>query len=124
MQAILNNPEASESLKDYIRRSVGQVAERNGGINKFFGQWDIRVAKRVKTFKRQYVELSGDLFNVANLLNKNKGVTKNLGNTALNTITGFTPATQSYTYNVNANTGVVVPGGNPYQFQLGLRYGF
>jgi len=124
MQAILNNPEASESLKDYVRRSVGQVAERNGGINKFFGQWDIRVAKRVKTFNRQYIELSGDLFNVANLLNKNKGVTKNLGNTALNTITGFTPATQSYTYNVNASTGVVVPGGNPYQFQLGLRYGF
>jgi hypothetical protein len=124
MQTILDNPEASESLKDYIRKSMGQVAERNGGINKFFGQWDIRVAKRVKTFGKQYVELSGDLFNVANLLNKNKGVTKNLGNTALNTITGFTPATQSYNYNVNANTGVVVPGGNPFQVQLGLRYGF
>jgi hypothetical protein len=64
------------------------------------------------------------LFNVANLLNKNKGVVKTLGTQSINSIVGFDPATNNYKYNVNANTGVIVPTGNPYQFQLGLRYGF
>ncbi|MBS7564939.1 TonB-dependent receptor [Mucilaginibacter sp. Bleaf8] len=124
VQAILDNPNASESLKDYVRKSIGKVAERNGGVNGFYGQWDVRIAKRFKTFNKQYVEFSADLFNVVNLFNKNKGVIKNLGNQNLYTITSFNPATTNYVYNVNANAGVVNPTGNPYQFQFGLRYGF
>lgn len=125
IQKLLANPDVSQSLKDYVNKSIGKVAERNGGINGFYGQWDIRIAKRFKTFgKKQFVEVSGDLFNVVNLFNKNKGVTKNLGATNLYTLNGFNTATNNYNYAVNPNAGVVVPGGNPYQFQLGLRYGF
>ncbi|MBD1392922.1 TonB-dependent receptor [Mucilaginibacter glaciei] len=125
IQAILDNPNASQSLKDYVRKSIGKVAERNGGVNGFYGQVDIRLAKRIRTFtKKQYIEFSGDLFNVVNLLNKNKGLTKNLGAQSIYSIASFNAATSTYNYNVNPNTGVVVPGGNPYQFQLGLRYGF
>lgn len=124
VQALLDNPDVSSSLKDYVRKSIGKIAERNGGINGFYGQWDIRIAKRFRTFSKQYIELSGDLFNVANLLNKNKGLTKNLGATNIYTLSSFDAATNNYNYNVNPTAGVVVPAGNPYQFQLGLRYGF
>jgi hypothetical protein len=125
IQAILDNPQVSKSLKDYVRKSIGKVAERNGGVNDFYGQWDIRIAKRFKTFgKKQYIEFSGDLFNVANLLNKNKGVIKTMGNQSIYSIASFNATNKVYNYSVNPNTGVIVPTGNPYQFQLGLRYGF
>ncbi|CAM3817030.1 TonB-dependent receptor [Mucilaginibacter galii] len=125
VQKLLDNPDVSSSLKDYVRKSIGKVAERNGGINGFYGQWDIRIAKRFRTFtKKQYIEFSGDLFNVANLFNKNRGVSKNLGATNIYALNGFNTTTNNYNYTVNPNAGVVVPGGNPYQFQLGFRYGF
>ncbi|UOQ68579.1 TonB-dependent receptor [Hymenobacter volaticus] len=125
IQGILDNPNASKSLKDYVRRSIGKVAERNGGVNDFYGQFDIRVAKRFKTFgDKQYVEFSGDLFNAANFLNKKNGVIETLGNQNIYSIASFNQATSTYNYTVNANTGVVSPSGNPYQFQIGLRYGF
>lgn len=125
VQAILDNPNASESLKDYVRRSVGKVAERNGGVNGFYGQLDIRVAKRFKTFaQNQYIELSGDLFNATNLLSRNNGVVRTLGAQNIYSLASFNAATSNYNYSVNPNTGVVTPTNNPYQFQLGLRYGF
>jgi hypothetical protein len=124
IQGILDNPNADKGLKDYVRKSIGKVAERNGGINGFYGQWDLRLAKRFAIVKKQYIEISGDLFNVANLLNKNKGVIKTLGQQNIYTLTSFNAATNNYNYAVNPNTGVVTPTGNPYQFQLGLRYGF
>ncbi len=46
LQAILDKQEVSEGYKKYIRKSMGQVAERNGGINQFNGVWDVRAAKR------------------------------------------------------------------------------
>ncbi|WP_317129374.1 TonB-dependent receptor [Hymenobacter nivis] len=125
IQAILDNPNASENLKDYVRRSIGKVAERNGGVNSFYGQLDLRIAKRFKTFSQsQYLELSGDLFNATNLLNKSNGVVKTLGNQSIYSLASFNAATSNYNYNINPNTGVVTPNNNPYQFQLGLRYGF
>jgi hypothetical protein len=123
-QAILDNPLVNQGFKDYVNKSMGDVAERNGGINGFDGQWDIRVAKRFKVTKKQYVELSADVFNFGNLLNKKWGVSEVLGTQAIYSITGFNAATSTYNYVVNPNAGIVIPSGNPYQVQLGLRYGF
>lgn len=124
IKGILDNPNASENIKDYIRSSMGKVAERNGGENKFFGVWDLRVAKKFKLFKSHSLEISGDVFNVANLLNKDWGATKTLGKTNLLNLNGFSQATQTYSYGVNANAGVITPSGNPWQLQLGARYAF
>ena len=124
INAVLNNPNVEKSMKDYITRSFGKIAERNGGINPFYGVFDLRLIKRVPFFKKQYLEISGDLFNVANLLNKKSGVNHNLGATTLYTIRSFNATTQQYTYAVNTNAGVSSLSGNPYQFQIGLRYGF
>jgi hypothetical protein len=119
---ILNNPDASKGLKKYIEKSMGGIAERNGGINRFYGVWDVRVAKKFNIWKKQYVELSGDIFNLENLLNKTWGSSRNLGKQNIYTLNSFDG--QNYGYNVNANTGVITPGGNPWQIQIGIRYGF
>ncbi|MCF6406379.1 carboxypeptidase regulatory-like domain-containing protein [Chitinophaga filiformis] len=124
IQGILDNPLASESVKDYIRKSSGKIAERNGGVNGFYGIWDLRIGTKIKTYKTQYIELSGDFFNVANMLNKEWGAIKTLGKQNIYSLGGFDRATSTYKYNVNVNTGVVVPSGNPWQIQIGIRYGF
>lgn len=123
LQALLDNPLASQSLKDYILKYSGKIAERNGGINGFYGVVDVRVSKKFKIQKSHNIEVSADIFNFANLLNKKWGVTETLGNQALYAVSAFDNTTKAFTYNVN-NKGVVNPSGNPYQFQIGLRYGF
>lgn len=124
IQSILDNPDAEKSLKKYIRKSFGKVAERNGGVNGFYGTFDLRVAKKFKVYQKQNIELSVDIFNVANLLSKNWGSGHNLGKQNIYTIKSFDAAQKQYVYNVNANTGVSNLNGNPYQVQIGIRYGF
>jgi len=141
LQRIMDNPDASQSLKDYLNAYSGQIAKRNGGINEFFGIVDVRISKKFKFNKTQNLEISGDIFNFANLLNKKWGVNESLGNQALYALNGraavaatptapavpavpnYDAAARSFNYRVN-NAGIVNPSGNPYQFQIGLRYGF
>ncbi|WP_333802514.1 TonB-dependent receptor [Sphingobacterium multivorum] len=130
---LLNNPEASQSLKDFIKKYQGKIAERNGGVNGFYGLIDLRIAKKFNLYKNHALEVSGDLFNVANLFKKTWGVNESLGNQNLYALGGkdaageklvpFDVTKQQFNYNVN-NSGIVSPSGNPYQFQLGLRYSF
>ena len=124
IQAILDNPDVEKSFKDYVRNSFGKIAERNGGINKFYGTVDLRLSKKFKTFKTQNVELSVDVFNFANLLNKKWGASHALSTQAIYVVKSFDAAKKEFVYNVNSNAGVATLGGNPYQIQLGLRYSF
>lgn len=124
MNALLDNPNVSGSLKKYLRSHLGQIAGRNGGVNGFYGTFDLHIAKSFKLYRTHALDLSVDLFNVANLLNKDWGVGKNLGSVVLNNITGFDQAKKEYVYKINTNAGVPGGNGNPYQFQIGLRYHF
>ncbi|MCY1525132.1 hypothetical protein D9M68_601020 [compost metagenome] len=124
INAILNNPDAEQSVKDYIRKSFGQIAERNGGINGFYGVFDLRVAKRFNINRQHGIELTLDIFNVANMLNKDWAVKRDLGKQNIYTIKNFNPTAQNYTYNVRTTTGVSSYSGTPFQCQLGLRYSF
>ncbi len=134
LQALLDNPLASQSIKDYILKYEGQIAGRNGGENGFFGLVDLRLTKRIAINKKQNIEFSGDIFNVGNLIKKKWGVTENLGTSALYALgvpaahgnpalPNFDTTNKVFNYRVN-NSGVVNPSGNPWQVQLGLRYGF
>lgn len=124
INSILNNPDVEKSMKDYIRKSFGKVAERNGGVNGFYGTLDLRITKKFNIYKKQKLELSVDVFNVANLLNKNWGAGHTLGTQSIYTIKGFDQKKKQYTYRVNANTGISNFEGTPYQFQIGVRYAF
>ncbi|MHC8948774.1 TonB-dependent receptor [Sphingobacterium hungaricum] len=134
LQAILDNPDASPSIKDYILEYQGEIAQRNGGINDFYGLVDLRISKKFNFYKTHGVEISAEIFNFMNMLNKDWGVNKSLGNQALYALgvaaagtnpalPAFDPAKAQFNYRVNTS-GLATPSGNPYQIQLGLRYAF
>ncbi|MHA4740281.1 TonB-dependent receptor [Dyadobacter sp. MSC1_007] len=124
LKAILDNPKAEESIKKYIRENMGQMAERNGGVNGFYGVLDVRLSKRFKIHKTHGIEASIDVFNLTNALNKDWGVGTNLGKQTLYTIKSFDKTKEQFVYDVNKGAGVSSLNGNPFQIQLGLRYSF
>ncbi|ASW74442.1 TonB-dependent receptor [Chryseobacterium piperi] len=122
-QSLIDDPEVGKALKNYITDYNNKIAERNGGKNGFFGVWDVRVAKKIKFEKIGAFELSIDIFNVANLLNKEWGVNKSYGNTSLYRITKFNPDTKQFEY-IRNTSGLEPLSGNPYQIQIGAKYTF
>lgn len=134
INAILNNPAASQSIKDYITKYMGGIAQRNGGVNGFYGTFDLRVSKKIRLYKTHALEVSGDIFNLANMFKRTWGVSRALGNQALYAIgipaSGNTPAVPAFdasqrrfNYRVNS-AGVPTPSGDPFQVQIGVRYSF
>ena len=125
----------ARALKNYITKYSGQIAERNGGINGFYGVFDLRVSKKFRLHKSHNIELSGDIFNVANMIKKSWGVNKSLGTQALYAIgipatstdpalPAFDAANKKFNYRVNT-AGVVNPSGDSFsRFSLVLRYSF
>jgi hypothetical protein len=126
MKSLLDNPDVTQSVKDYITKSVGKVAERNGGVNPFYYTVDLRLTKDVKLYKSHALSLSADCFNFMNLLDKTKGISYNHGNINLVTMTTFDQKTMNYNYNVEAGAGrkLSTAGGSVWRLQLGARYSF
>ncbi len=133
MQRLLDNEESV--ARDYIRRSLGRIADRNGGRAPWVGRMDVRTAVSVPISSTRSVEFTADIFNFLNLLNSNWGGQALLpqGISASNPISqqlpllnvvGFDQATRRYSYTVNESVGVLRTRGDPYQIQLGLRYRF
>lgn len=124
MREVLANP--NNLALSYIQNSLGKVAERNGGENGYFGFWDVRMAKKFffTNAKRTGFELGADIFNVANMFNKELGTSKNLGNQNLMTLRNFDRQNQQYVYQINPNVGVANPGGTPFQIQISGRFFF
>ena len=120
----MDNPEAEKSVKDYIRKNYGKVAERNGGVNGFYGTFDLRLNKNFKIYKTHSIEASIDFFNFLNMLNKDWGAGHNLGKQNIYSIKSFDAEKKQYVYNVNKNTGASNMNGNPWQIQIGVRYKF
>jgi hypothetical protein len=120
-----NNPDVPDYAKDYYRDNMGKIAPRNGGINPFSATIDARLTKRFKTFKTQAIELSFDIFNFSNLLNKDWGRNQNLGREQrLLNIRGFNTTSRQYDYSLNSNTSADPVGGIPWRIQIGARYSF
>jgi len=123
IEKILNNPDSR--ARDYIRNNLGKIADRNGGENPFAGTFDVRLTKVFSLGKTHKITISADVFNFANLLNKDWGRNFNLGGSqTLLFVNGFNQTTREYSYRVNENVGVIQANGNPYQIQLGARYSF
>lgn len=61
---------------NYLSNNRGGYAEKNGSRTPFTSQFDLRIAQDLG-FKNQRLQLSLDIFNFANLLNKNWGVVYN-----------------------------------------------
>ncbi|WP_128331366.1 TonB-dependent receptor [Apibacter sp. HY039] len=124
LHAILANPKVEQSFKNYIKKSYGKIAERNGGVNRFYGTFDLRISKKFKTILTQNIELSVDIFNFLNLLNKDWGAGYFLGKQYIYSIKSFDADKKEFVYTVNPNAGISSRNGNPYQIQIGIRYNF
>ena len=123
MRRVLDNP--NNRARDLIRSSLGRIASRNAGWSPFRGQTDLRVARDIGILRGQSVELTVDIFNLDNLLNRKWGGEYNVATAQqLVAVSGFSGTTQRYTYRVNENVGTAVKSGTPYQIQLGARYRF
>ena len=120
-----DNPNVPDYAKSYYRDNMGKIAPRNGGINPFSATIDTRLTKNFKTFKTQSLELSVDIFNLANLIKKDWGRNANLGREQrLLNIRNFDQASQRYSYSLNSNTSADPIGGTPWRIQVGARYSF
>jgi hypothetical protein len=133
MRKVLDNPR--NVARDYLRRNLGHIASRNGAFAPWTERIDLRLAKSIHTIGGQSAEIGIDVFNVANLLNSNWGAEYQLPigisnqnpvvqRIPLLNVVGFNQTTKQYVYTVNENFGVLQKGGNPYQVQLAVRYGF
>lgn len=133
MARILANP--NNYAADYIRAHLGQIAGRNGAYAPWNGRVDLRLSTRLEFGHGQSAELTVDCVNFLNLLDRSwggqyllpAGISDQnpvLQRLPLLNVTGFDQATQTYTYTVNENAGVLQKQGDPYTIQLGLRYGF
>ena len=124
LRLVYSNP--ANSGADFLRQSIGQVAERNAVRNPFVTQVDLRLSQKLPSIRGQRAELTLDVFNAAALINHNWGavrVVPGANQTLLNVI-GFDQASREYRYRVNPNFGRTVKSGNRYQMQMGLRYQF
>ncbi len=120
--AVVANPDNRAAA--YILKSLGKIADRNGGVNPFYGTIDLRLAKSIRLSIIKALSLSVDVFNFANMLNKNWGGTFQLGNQNLLNVTGFDQVKRQYIYTVNQNVGVTTKSGTPFKVQLGARFSF
>jgi hypothetical protein len=133
MRKVLDNPQ--NVARDNLRANLGHIASRNGAVAPWTERIDVRFAKTIHTVRGQSAEIGLDVLNVANLLNDNWGAEYQLPvgisnqnpvvqRIPLLNVVGFNQTTKQYTYTVNENFGVLQKGGNPYQIQLAVRYGF
>jgi hypothetical protein len=125
INAWFENPAVPEYAKRLYRQNMGGFAPRNGGENPFAGTLDMRVIKRFSFTKSNSVELSADLFNVANIFNKEWGRNQNIGRQQnIYQISGFDPDALQYKYRFQSNTAIDPIGGTPWRIQLGVRINF
>jgi hypothetical protein len=117
----------------YLNGHRGQIAERFGGVNPWFGNIDLRLLQDY-TFlmgtQPHTFQLSIDILNVANLLNNSWGVRSVATSAATNPLeladfNGPSQAPRFYYKGTTTKTFVDDPGLNSrWQIQLGLRYLF
>lgn len=128
---ILANPD--NFAAGYIRAHLGQIAGRNGLTTPGTVRLDLRLAKPIAIGRRTRATLTVDLFNALNAIDGDWGAERLLplgisnqnpivNRVPLLRIVGFDQATRRFRYTVNEQAGVLPRGGDPFQFQVGLRF--
>ncbi|QNK63294.1 TonB-dependent receptor [Pedobacter sp. PAMC26386] len=118
----------------YLSKHRGQVTERNGAEYPWANRFDVRILQQFKTIfgekANSRFEVSVDIINFGNLLNRNWGLTKAPGMTNFLQVQGVvrpTALTQQYTVNQGLTTSTFRNNtdiSSRYQIQVGVRYSF
>ena len=110
---------------DYLNDNRGKYADRNGARTPWENHFDLRLVQDlgIKTgTKSNVLQITFDIFNVGNLLNKEWGRSYGVGNDALGLLN---PSTTGYTFtSANKDAWNVNDLSSRWQAQLGLRYTF
>jgi hypothetical protein len=123
----------------YLKTRKGQYAERNGAITPWRNVFDVKVTQDffIKVAgKRNTIQVSLDILNVGNMINKNWGLADYYNQSAIlvntnnaNVVSGGTvkPSFRLNPYNnamiTNTYSNNIGPG-STYSMQLGIRYIF
>jgi len=110
---------------DYLRKNRGKYAERNGSRMPWEHQFDLRIYQdfgAIIAGKKNTLQVTFDVFNVGNLINKDWGRAYTVSNQSLTLITSNS---SGFTFNrTNPNGYDVLDFASRWQGQLGLRYSF
>ncbi len=120
----------------YLKKNRGQFAERNAALLPWFNRVDVRLLQDIfiNTGKsgKQTLQISADVINASNLINKNWGTYQRTIITNPLTFKGIDANTNVPSYNLSNSSGelannafqdIVTPR-STYSIQLGLRYIF
>ncbi|MEJ7780464.1 MAG: carboxypeptidase regulatory-like domain-containing protein [Daejeonella sp.] len=116
----------------YLKTKRGQYTDRNGAEAPFQHQFDLRISQNLGGMikgTRNKIQLTFDVFNVGNLINKDWGKQYFVNNQALtlvNYVSNATPANAGFTFRAPAS-GVgyqTSPFGSAWSGQFGVRYLF
>ncbi|KAF0148590.1 MAG: hypothetical protein FD143_2858 [Ignavibacteria bacterium] len=117
---------------DYLKNNRGKIAERFGGINPWFGNIDFRLLQDYSFLvgnKKQTIQLSIDILNVANLFNSDWGV-RQVATTSATSPLQFvkfnTQGSPVFKFNTNLKKTFQDDPGifSRWQMQIGVRYMF
>ena len=116
---------------EYLNGHRGQVAARNDATSSWVNQFDLRISQELPGFMEGHkAEISFDIANVGNLLNKDWGVIEEVGFPGTRGIVeygGIDPSTGKYVYRFNTpdSTNVYDSRGiSRWSAQVSLRYKF
>ncbi|OWP61747.1 TonB-dependent receptor [Hymenobacter amundsenii] len=141
------NLDAFISQDNYLRKRRGSYAERNGAVAPWFKQLDVKLLQDIFTNigeSKNTLQLSVDIFNFANLLNKDWGAVRSVNRTNPLRFSGYdAQGRPNYTFpyyvNPSVNADKTVNAGQPlnstfsqnngslnsrWQMQVGIRYIF
>ena len=111
----------------YLKSRRGQFAERNGAVTPWEHQVDLRIIQDLGTNignKKHGLQLTFDIFNFTNLLNKDWGRQYFVSNQALSLL-NIDTAKKGFTYrNTNPVGWSVSDFASRWQAQIGVRYTF
>ncbi|QKG58493.1 TonB-dependent receptor [Hymenobacter sp. BRD128] len=113
----------------YLSQHRGEYSARNGAISPWYTQLDAKLLQdfSVKTAggKRNTLQLSLDILNLGNLLNRSWGNRQLVGNNRLIDVAGFTSDTPSFTFRGGSQTFYIDPSlASRWRAQVGVRYIF
>ncbi len=83
-----------------------------------------RLTNDLQLYKNHRLQINIDIFNVLNLLNKEKGGYWNYPFQELYKINSFNPTRKSYQYEINRNYGQRRKEGNGFIIMFGMKYVF
>lgn len=126
--------EAYIASNDYLQSRRGQTTERNGARTPWNSQLDVKIAHELQITikkKKHSLELSADIINLTNLLNKRWGYqnfvqnTTNSGYSLVKVTAVDASGKASFQFNNPSTTPWQVdPIASRWQMQIGLRYSF